>query len=357
MKLKEKLNKYEPNNQMMKNQVMKNQMMNNQMMNNQMKNNPMMNNQMMNNQMMNNQMMNNPMMNNQMMNNQMMNNPMMNNPMMKNQMMNNQMMNNPMMNNQMMNNQMMNNQMMNNQMMNNQMMKKQMMNNPMMNNQMMNNKMMNNQWNPMNMNMINMGNPWNMMYNPINQNLNSIENDDPSMINLIFRLGQRVISELCNYNEKVIEVTKRVSKKLDINHKQCKFVFNGKQLNPNINLAESGLQNMSNILIIALSNNNNIVNKKNEYNYENSSNIAVRFRTLSGSDIVISVEPEISIEKLIIKFFNRIDRPDLINSDNVSFLYHALKLNAHDQTKVKQYFKNDYNPTILVNDTTNLIGA
>ena len=203
--------------------------MNDNMNNFMMMNNPMMGNMGMTNanMMMNNQnmMMNNP---NMMMNNQ---NMMMNNP---NMMMNNQnmMMNNP---NMMMNNpnMMMNNQ---NMMMNNGNM---MMNNP--------NMMMNN---PMMMNMMMMNNN-NMMGNM--QGMGSDGLDDQKGWNLIFenQSDGKTYTITISEQKTVKEAINRYRLK-SMRTDNCKFIFNNKELFAELKICESGLSNLSRILVISL---------------------------------------------------------------------------------------------------------
>ena len=160
-----------------------------------------------------------------MMNNSMMGNMMMNNP---NMMMNNQ---NMMMNNQ---NMIMNNQ---NMMMNNPNM---MMNNPnmMMNNQMMDNMAMNMMMNNMMGNMQGMGDGdlddqkgWNLMF----------ENQSDGKTYTITISEQKTVKEAINrYRLKSMRTD------------NCKFIFNNKELFSELKICESGLSNLSRILVISL---------------------------------------------------------------------------------------------------------
>ena len=43
--------------------------------------------------------------------------------------------------------------------------------------------------------------------------------------------------------------------------------------------------------------------------------------------------------------------------DKINFIYNGAKIDLHDSTSLKKLFKNNNNPTIIVNDINNLIGA
>ena len=204
-------------------------------------------------------MMNDPM-GNQM---NMMNNPSMNQMGMDQNMMNNQMnmMNQMNMNNQMnmMNQMPMNNQMnmMNQMPMNNQMMMPQMMNQMnMMNNQMM--------FNMMNQNMTQMANLANasqnmQMVNNQQQNMdfgnqsNPVDNNPQVEITFIKNdpnTYQKKIKIFCLYSDKVSDIITRYRTKAEDDNVNENFVFNAKNLNPELTVSESGLQNQSIIFVI-----------------------------------------------------------------------------------------------------------
>ena len=184
--------------------------------------NPMMNN-------MQNNMNMNPMMNNMQNNNMNMNNPMMMNNMQNNMNMN------PMMMNNMQNNMNMNPMMMNNMQYNAMMM--QMMTNPMMV-QMMGN---------MNMGMGNM--------NMGMGNMQNLDSQDGESWNLIFekKNGGQAINVRLPSSSKVIAAINNYKIKANMsNDDDAKFIFNSKQLNYELTLAESGLSNGSKITVISI---------------------------------------------------------------------------------------------------------
>ena len=155
------------------------------------------------------------------------------NPMMMNNNMNNM---NPMMMNNNMN---MNPMMMNNNMNMNPMMFQMMMNNNMNMNPMMMQMMMNN------MGMANNG----MMGN------GNMDSNDPNGWNLIFekKNGGQTINIRISPDSKVITAINTYKLKANIaNDNDAKFIFNGKQLNVELTLAESGLMNGSKITVISI---------------------------------------------------------------------------------------------------------
>ena len=64
-----------------------------------------------------------------------------------------------------------------------------------------------------------------------------------------------------------------------------------------------------------------------------------------------------TIDQALKKYLDQVGKLDLVNSDKISFLFNAAKLNFGDNTTVEKFFKNSVNPKVVVNDTNNLIGA
>ena len=55
---------------------------------------------------------------------------------------------------------------------------------------------------------------------------------------------------MCSYVENIKKVIKRFCKKLGLNYKSHKFIFNAKTLSPNLSVAEAGITNMSRIFVL-----------------------------------------------------------------------------------------------------------
>jgi len=232
------MNKNNMNNMMNMSNNMNN--MNNNMNNNMMNMNMNMNNNMMN---MNNNMMN---MNNNMMNMNNMNNNIMNMNMnnMNQNIMNKNNMNN-MMNMNNMNNNMMNMNNMNNNYMN--------MNN--MNNNMMNMNNMNNNYMNMNNNFGNNNNDFNKINIMNNNNLNKqIESKGVNLHFLYSHYWQNEETiEIYIYallDEKINVIIDRFRCKIQDNDGSLKFIFNAKELNPSLTVAESGIPEGSHIFVV-----------------------------------------------------------------------------------------------------------
>ena len=126
---------------------------------------------------------------------------------------------------------------------------------------MMNQNMMNNQMPPM-MNPMMMNNKpmWMWHYNNLNdnQNLND-ENNSSNKIDVVFRRSDDnpPIRVMCDYTEKISEVIKIYFIKAGIDskyHKYFKFIYNAKNINMDLTVAESGIANNSNIFVIKIQN-------------------------------------------------------------------------------------------------------
>ena len=64
-----------------------------------------------------------------------------------------------------------------------------------------------------------------------------------------------------------------------------------------------------------------------------------------------------TIDQALKKYLNLVNKSELVNSNKISFIFNANKLVFGDNTKVVDFFKGNVNPKIIVNDTSNLIGA
>jgi hypothetical protein len=78
---------------------------------------------------------------------------------------------------------------------------------------------------------------------------------------------------------------------------------------------------------------------------------------MSIRKVNILFSPERTVEDLILTFFRRLDQEDLFTKGGVAFIYNALQFSYHTKEKVKNFFKYNTNPAIMVVDVNNLIGA
>ena len=85
--------------------------------------------------------------------------------------------------------------------------------------------------------------------------------------------------------------------------------------------------------------------------------INVIFHTTQGTKRTIVLSVNLTIDQALKKYLDSVGKPELVNSDKISFLFNAAKLKFGDTTTVGNYFRNINNPKIVVNDTANLIGA
>ena len=81
------------------------------------------------------------------------------------------------------------------------------------------------------------------------------------------------------------------------------------------------------------------------------------FKTSEGQRFNIPFSGERTVEDLIETFFKRVDREELFKKGGIAFLYNAAQLNYHDESKIKQVFRTNFYPTVVVIDVQGLIGA
>ena len=86
-----------------------------------------------------------------------------------------------------------------------------------------------------------------MYYN--NQNI--INELLPNM-NITFRYKDKQHIEACNEYEKCKKVFRRVCKKFGLNYRRIKFIKQGKKVLGHITIAESGISNNDNILVVEI---------------------------------------------------------------------------------------------------------
>ena len=83
--------------------------------------------------------------------------------------------------------------------------------------------------------------------------------------------------------------------------------------------------------------------------------INIIFKTTQGLTINILFTQGDTIDHVIKKFFYKVDKPQLIKTNKICFLYLARQLKLGDKTKIEDFFKDDLNPKVVVNDPSNLI--
>ena len=83
----------------------------------------------------------------------------------------------------------------------------------------------------------------------------------------------------------------------------------------------------------------------------------VLFTTTIGTKRMMVLNYGTTVDQALRKYLEHMGKKNLINSEKISFLYNAAKLNFGDNTPIEKFFKNITNPKIVVNDVNNLIGA
>ena len=101
-------------------------------------------------------------------------------------------------------------------------------------------------------------------------------------------------------------------------------------------------------------NNMNQMNNMQQYDVDK---INVVFKLTNGSIKIVTISLDKTVGELICIFLKKMGSEELIgNTKDICFLNNATKIKYDDQRKVRDVF-NAINPTIIVNDVHNLIGA
>ena len=82
------------------------------------------------------------------------------------------------------------------------------------------------------------------------------------------------------------------------------------------------------------------------------------FTTTTGTKRNLVLAESCSIDQALKKYLEVVGHPELYNqTEKIGFIYNAQKLKFGETKTIKEFFKNSFNPKIIVNDTNNLIGA
>ena len=84
--------------------------------------------------------------------------------------------------------------------------------------------------------------------------------------------------------------------------------------------------------------NNNFNNFHINNNIDDDNIYIITFKTTQGKLTLLSLDGEITVGKMLEKYLIRIERPDLINSNEISFISNAQKVRFNDKTKIKDLF-------------------
>jgi hypothetical protein len=132
------------------------------------------------------------------------------------------------------------------------------------------------------------------------------------------------------------------------------YVFNGKKINDNLTVEESGLCDNGIIYVI---------DKKYEDQFQNNSEMSISHKpkinllfTSPSYKILIAIEEDAKFSEAIRKFFNKAKIDDSKRKE-IYFLYNGKTLDHTDDRKIKDFLSGESYFTINVIDITNIIGA
>ena len=196
---------------------------------------------------------------------------------------------------------------------------------------------------------------------------------DFSKINLTFLYNNKEYNETCGMEEILKKVIKRICKRLSINPNYQKFIYNNKALYLNLKLSEAGISNASTIMIIGQNEEQYYYdddlqphlyfdNDKESEDEDENDKYNIIFMTTQGTKHSITFNPKDTIGFMIKKYLIRVGRYELIEKLNekkniLAFLYNIHNLKINDETKIKDFFGENKNPKIVINDVNDLIGA
>ena len=78
----------------------------------------------------------------------------------------------------------------------------------------------------------------------------------------------------------------------------------------------------------------------------------INFKTTLGNKTILEMDKNNSIDELLKKYLDKINKSDIINSteESLYFTYNAEKLEFGDQRKIEEVFSTNNNPTVLVSE-------
>ena len=151
--------------------------------------------------------------------------------------------------------------------------------------------------------------------------------------------------------------------------------------NPNNfnNYNSAALMNMmmnwmnSNPLLLQMYKNNMFQNNNMNFNNNNQMNVSggginnnapsnelqcnVAFITQAGKKIMMSSPYNTKLKDFLIKYASRMGISGSIIGKDIFFIYNGLKVNENEEASIGQILKGTTNPTFLVIDTKNILGA
>ena len=100
------------------------------------------------------------------------------------------------------------------------------------------------------------------------------------------------------------------------------------------------------------------INQGNQFNQNTPGKKNIIFKTTQNVRTLLAVDLDKTLSDTILLYLKRVNKPELFTKDSgICFLYNARKLDIYDKTKIGVLFGQIFNPTIMVTDILNLIGA
>ena len=79
------------------------------------------------------------------------------------------------------------------------------------------------------------------------------------------------------------------------------------------------------------------------------------YSRLQGDVHSLVCKYETTIDELLKKYLHRVNKPELINSEKICFLFNASQLKFGDKTKIEDFFKGNSSPTIIVDEVNSIL--
>ena len=231
-----------------------------------------------------------------------------------------------------------------------------------------NNNYMNNHVDIINMNNNNMNNMANMNnINNINNNVNNISNINN--MNNIANMNNINLNNVPNMNNNINNMI-NINNMNNMNNMANMNNINNYIMNNMANMMNN-MNNINNININNNMNNFNIINNNcmdinsqnkifNNFNNQMNDNIMIKykvlFKTTNGINYTLNINGRKRMDNLISTYKENMLGKNLFIDNYLFFYYNGQPINEGIKTYVRDYFKNEKNPIIFVQDNNNMIG-
>jgi len=172
--------------------------------------------------------------------------------------------------------------------------------------------------------------------------------------NVVFKTTAGLITSMVfDYGTTMDEVLKKywelIGKPENIHSNRFCFLFNANIINYGIKTPVEQYFKFENMPCV-------IVN--DVYGLTGTPIVMVKFRSTTGSSWDMDDYISDSVDGLLNIFLEQIGKPGLKNDipSKLCFLYNAKQMKPGDKTTLENFFKNDKNPKVIVNDINNLLG-